>query len=1740
MKKFKRYVASTLAIILIACAILPDFALGVSADTKTDVQRSVENRISKVADYVFEYHTGEYGLLYDLRQIMEMGMYLDHLTKCDKFSVTESQLEYYTERYNDAVSTFNNRYEYDSTVETKLILDTGHDFTTDFRNNMYKIIPTYLDTRLKSINDAYAVIDNDTSKEDYLDDNRILIMNFYKVISTYQTIPEDLTNLTPADKNGNIAAYSVMGDDNNKKIKDVINKIIKNYTELLSYGKEAATVANIVGDITINEDADPVTILTNAQVNESGEILAQDSYSLSAAYLAILAASSVYTPLTSYAGDTEFTSALKSLISNQTEAGKLVNVYNNTKDFRKPLYKRSLDTNGDPTGTASLITIEDFFNEIESGDAGSLVAVTGDFSYNGEVDSWVYYQDSGAVVGDSESDNNNAELTGSGNNTVNETETGSEEVAAKYDEVSIPDGSTRTEKIGAWMTRIVQATYDYGLASESNKSNAVEQIRNSVSELKKVVKIKGSGNVSDSLIKDQKVIDIMARAAKCRVPSVSNNAIDSQKKLIDAFRNYYELYKAASDVMNADGLSQEVKDMAKKLVDNYTNYCDQCLLGLANINNNSSFKKLSSGNSNPFNSNGKYAAWIKWINSATGNLVKTYKSDQSDKLDDYKKTLKNKAENKGLSVSNVKDVTSQYYTGDYSHYVLLSISANTSDNDSDSKLASIKGLLKSLVGPVDAHATATDGNNTTTAADSEETAEVTTSADSDETTTSAESETDSASATTVSDISTTTQLEATTQSRDLNKAIFAYDEMTDETKFTQPVLFYGTRYNRAVDNATTMLLNNIIKNAANLNAIKNKSTRYLYVNVYGDIVTDDNLVILPGIANPLLYNGDSAYNPYTVAFVNNYPNILAKSSSLKFVSENDIGKYILMSAEKESNINNKEIRGYLVNTSDTVKETSSIAFPLMEGNFYSNSSDSVEIYTANRYVIGDLTEWQSKDIYEWSPIAITKTPTVSGNVVFPYVVTEDPTYSVAKVIATNMFIYLALDRQTNIYTNAGKLADNYIANNLVFNGLNGTNNPLGYAKNRLLEYEQFVNNSLERFKTQISDISRNILDNIKDVDGVIGLKSSYVDPILGNIFQVVRDLFVPFMLICGLLILIAFMKMKRDLIESAILTGVSLVVVFLFIYIFPIYLPMAYNVVINNVCEVLTYEVLGVKTEINDTNDTNVTMLDDTGNFVYDTSSLTLYRVGFNEINKLADDLGVTSNEISGGNRYIIDQEAGLFAEGDSIKINTDILFKTLPITGSYTSEGSDDDTSGVYQLKATKTVSNNVDYYTPYYQMVDIFIERLNAIGRIYNIPRKTTTYANNKVKDNYLVYSFVNSEVFLMPGEYGTSEIVETTMTDDEREEYETKNANIQAQLKEVFGDTNDFLGLSSLLFELTPEMQNTLWAKTMQTNGYYDAEWDPDVDRISTVINYVNTNTKKFIFDIEDQIGKLSDETMIKIITLRALVALTQETSEYGHWWYPFSINYDEMILGDIVQCVYTNDYSKYINMDMDVISYISEELGLFHLLIFDANLILMFVIVNLIKIIVPILYLLLGFMLIAKMYMSDDLRLPVKGFLKCNALMITVFTLFGVFIVVASNMNGSAFSIYITLLINLVTLFVLVTVATSVLTNITDLGNSTVNVNIAGGLGKIPALGTKIANLQVNNLSHNKLSETEQNEYTDRFSKYDYDASVDDRYDNNYAVYDDMSTGYNAYNEDYTDNLFVTDTDDSVVSDLTQYE
>lgn len=1699
MRQFKKLIVFSLVLILTVSSVISSYSIPVRADTRTveDQRQSILNRCVELENQYTTKTISGYTLLYNLRIITEIGMYSKLIEKETSLNFSTAEKTYYCEKYKKLVEQFNKMYSSESSKYDCMTLSDKNFNYENVKENLINVIPSYLDKELGTIQKDYDSATDTSSKEKVLKKNTVTLSNLYKIVITYQDVQKDLTSLTPLKADNTSKTFSIVeGENNNETAKKKINKLITTYSKILTVGKEAYEETLKSVDLNVSDTEDYITELCDAQMYQ-GQVVSKESYALKGAYFAILAASGTYIPLQSYAGNDTFTKSLIKLTNNETTAKNLINLYNNTKDYRKPLYKRSIDSNGNPTGTAKLLTVSEFFKDIEEGNSGALVAIQGKLKYSAEANAWVYYKDDLAdtvtqQVQESFSTDDNTDTEGDevdkskdtgDTTTLDSLEKDYKNGEKKKIEVSNYNDLTSLQNL---VIDLIETKGDYDAAQQLKANKTIlnpiqDRFKSDCSEIKKMA---GMTNFKDPALTST-VGTILAQVLTIKYKGIKLETAISRLQLT------MDVYKAVNGKTGKQCYEDAKTYLTEKPIATYI----------------SGISKIYGGNEITKSTAKSYAdkAIAKGNNKGifvfTGDVSKGCIALAQDfKQKNVKGFSRSKEFTYGGAGTKYRYIMAEYKENGFyypkgSKAKSFSINGTKYDFSTGEKVSqnggTISGILKALAQPftpleVQAAKAAQDNTNTTDTSTGGE-------SNTDDGTT---SDNDSESNTTVTTTTTTqnTAVESTQDKKyDLDSATYSYEEVTDENIMSQPLLFYGTEYERAVDNTTSAVLRNILKNASALSVIKSKSSRFLYVNCYGDIVTDDNLVILPGASNPLLYNDNENYNPYTAAFMNNYPSIITNSENLQFTSKNDVGKYLAMANTSDEDYTDTDIKAYLVSGDDSVDETSEITLAKLQREFYANNVDSLNILSTGRYAVGSYQNWKNSDLYAWSSIVMKKTPLVDDKIIFPYVPKDDLDGSVGASIASNLYTFYTKDASDTGSTS--KLNDNYICHNFIFCNSNGTNDPVGYAKNFQLQYDTYVKNTLERFTTQLIDLSDSLFSKVSKLDGVIGLKNTYTDPILGNLLGTIRQYWIPFCFIVGLIFLAAFMKMRRDLIESVIMVVVSLAVTYAFVNIVPVYLPLAYNSVINNVSENLTYQILGTSAEINDVEDTHVSSVGDNGDFLNQTTSLTLYKVGTKDFADFANSLNVDQSQLLGGKKYIIDQASGLYAEGDKLKISADVLFDTLPITGSYEDSGE-----GTYTMKATKTVSNNMDYYAPYYQIVDGFVSKLNALAQIYDIPRKTTTYAQSTVKDSYLVYSFVNSPVFTTPGNYKQGEVEETNLSDADQEEEALNSKTVEEELTKEFGSGTDFLGIGDLVYNLGDSEKKTLWAQTMRKNGYYTADWEPVKDKLNSLVVYVNYQTKKFIYDMSDEVGSMSDDTMIKLISLRALVAFTQQASEYGDWLYPYCINYNEYNLGDIVKCIYTSDYNKYVNLDMDIVNYVGNDLGWFFLILFDASVILLYLIVFILKLLVSVLYVSLAILIIVKLFTQNDLKAPITGYFKCNVIVFALFTALSLCLVGVSKLDGSPIALFLTLLVLCLVAYVLATLLSSLIRGFATLGNETINAKITGLAQHLPFGRNMQQNMQVNttNVNYGKRNSRTGFNPEERgvFDSYRIDQDVDD--------------------------------------------
>lgn len=1446
---------------------------------------AIADRCIDFQGYLVNVGTKQYGLLYSLRILSQYCLYVHFMDKYyEDLNIASKSVSMYEQDLREEIDNFNARFSKKSKDYECLTLEA--DFTgvwnstdnngshstakKDIEKIVVETIPSYLNSVLKGVEDKVTEARGDMAKVKKVKaDNATLLTNVYSVYTYTLEAKKDLSTFTPFNSFGKHKSYSVK--HGGKTLEDSLNESIKDYDDLIQVAKEQVASEQTDEDISLDLSLSYVDNLSDAVTKSTG-VEIPESPRLSRLYYAIMAASSVYVPLQSYTGNSEFQAALKSLTNDDTVQKQMVEFYSSVKDIRKPLYKRELDEKGIPAGVATLMTIQDFFDDIKEGNSGALCSVLGKFSYSETSNSWLYYQD----------DTRNTD-------------------EADYSDIE----NRRDSSVGT---------------SDSAEDNSWGDIETE------------------------------------------------------------DDFEGTEDNGDRSGDSTvEPKLIGQK---------GQSILG-------------------------GLLAGISTKASAAGPTA-----------------------------------------------------SPTASSDDGS----------------DASSNASSGND-------EETIEDT--------------------------------------------AVFAYSEITDATKLTDVQYFYGCDYQRDVDNMTFEIMTNILRGSSNLQYISDKSTRYLYINAFGDIVTDDNLVIFPGIANPLLYQAEAAYNPYTAAFMNFYPSAYKTTGKFKLTNKNSIGKYLVM--KQTSGKSSEAVALYSLKTQsiDSVKSTSPLVNSDIYLDFTVDGSQMHSLLQYRRLVFGSNSNWNENNaMYLYTPLVYGETAQIGGVNVFPYVVNEDINYNIAKAVAANMYWYLTTDVSAGKKTDVHKLNDNYIIHNFIVSGVNGTNNPKGYAANVLEQYEKYVENSQNRLLSKILDLSETLFASLSSVQGIIGFRESSQSPILGRVLSVCRQNLIFFFLIIAIMLLIAFNRMKIDRFQLLVKFIVCMLLSYFSITIIPAYLPMLFNMVINNVSENLSYKVLATQVE-KDSIGEKETVLNEDGSMKLNTDSITIYRAGTLNYQEFVNNVNVDEDELTAGNIVVLNQESGLFAEGDSLKINTHKLFDTLKITKDKSSEVAsssgdvspstvDEGASNVYKLKAYKTVSNNMDYYAPFYQIVDSFIRQMNQFQEIVNIPRSVLVYSNGMIKDNFLVYSYVNSSVFLTPGNYADDQNMEG-ITSEEQEAFVADSAALAAELESAFGDeshASDFLGLSSWLLEPAKEMQKTLWYKTMAANGYYNENTgEPNKKRVNDLITKVNNVTKDFIFDMDSLVGQVSDETMIELISTRAMVALCQEVSDFGHWVYPFSLNYGDFSLKEVVNAVFISNYEKFVSMNLDVIDYVGYNDGWFNLIVLDILVIFLFLLVWVIQTLVSLLYLLLCITLVMKLMAQGEGKTVVKGFAKCTLIIVICHTLLVAGLIFSEKSNGSVISIYLMLGVCILISYVLAVVVTSVIGDWANVGNNALDVRLQKAFHLGSAL-SKVRNLRVGNMMASHLNHAGRNQY-DRYKRSDYGYGGYNDYDSRYDVYrydspvDDMYTGFSGY-------------------------
>ena len=950
------------------------------------------------------------------------------------------------------------------------------------------------------------------------------------------------------------------------------------------------------------------------------------------------------------------------------------------------------------------------------------------------------------------------------------------------------------------------------------------------------------------------------------------------------------------------------------------------------------------------------------------------------------------------------------------------------------------------------------------------------------------------------------------------------ETVTDVDKLSDSYFSYGYKGSNvnAQSVTNTMLASNILIDNKAIDSISNVSARYLYVNPFGDIVLDDDTVVIPASANATYYSSEDriTYNPNTAAFMNFYPTVSLNSKD--FSASGFAGKFICyMKTDKNGKSTDNGPTEYKPSafgqtstgpctSIDDVYSAQSVLYKISSneeslktwGNGYDMMPLEITMFDGGSDKIQTMRAMEYSFVFHWKGI-FSATRTQSQDLIC---IVPNSKLTVTYGSTTNLFPLTGDETDSDFIERCKYIAHRYyegmsyskegecVGHNERYDyqkmtklfecALDGLSNINTYVKNSMSEYEdKEKDNVLKRLVKSGVDW---LVSGIGETKGAIGVSDAYSSPIFSSILFYF-DEFLPFILVAVFVYFIAKYSRRKVNIIYAI-SGIifSMVFVFFFLELVPNYLPIAVNGLVNNTSDDLAYNSMFMRFEqYNNAYSTNASVNSDSENDL-DSCSINLYRINDIDLDNFCSRLKIDKQDLLSDKGVILDADSGLFVKGDVIKISLDRVMSSLSIKGSYTN----DDIQNQYSITSTKYISSSLDYYCPYYAVVDSFIDKLNKFSKLYSIPSSQVYYPSIKsYKDSFMVSSYVNSDLFLNGQDL--------TVLKDNFNSLVYDNATDPT----MFGDNNiDWLGLNEVMTNYISDnydkVKETLWYKTMERQGYYSKGDLTDEEGLSKIINNVNKVTKRFLVANAEELNYISDENLIKLISLYATCELDRELGFIDDAIYPESLNYEELTINDVLLPIVTTDYGRYVAANMDLSDYVNEEFNWIGSLLLGIDILLCWLIVNIMKYAIPVMYLILLLCIIYRFVVKkDEVKTAVWGYIKVFGSLCLSYMVFIMCSSFVKKFNDSVFILVILLLVYGIILSIMSTIIYALLISKFDFGSVNVASTIKRMADKTPL--RKVFG-KFEKYKRDRDGVLSVDEKYDKFNRYSFNTSLDDVY------------------------------------------
>lgn len=920
----------------------------------------------------------------------------------------------------------------------------------------------------------------------------------------------------------------------------------------------------------------------------------------------------------------------------------------------------------------------------------------------------------------------------------------------------------------------------------------------------------------------------------------------------------------------------------------------------------------------------------------------------------------------------------------------------------------------------------------------------------------------------------------------------------------------------AIGGTTSMIVHNAAQDAKDNSYIRGARAERLFINGLGDIVLANGVVVLPAIANPLLYvyddkyssteddeeyeslflNDDdiSAYYPYTATFMNHLTGThINEDGKVEISSEGDENKLI------PAIMNKNESWTYMIKSANSanvakVSRKGKLRMVAIAAKSFRPADDITLSYTGlsiaegtGRASIGDILSVGGTGITGATVRFITRSDMYSGQgfSYFPLIDSDGDLRSsylaVAGPIVTSALRYVSVtETSTGHMTSSGRFRISHYIESFLAEGLLGTQYAETLTKNSQVSYEDLVADQSGRFLKFLIQITESACESLGKIDGVLSIKGPYENTFFNILFRFIQEFYLIIAIILMVFVASKFFKGHFNVLYVCFIGLLCIAGFEVYANWLPTLVPQVYNFAVNDTIEDVVWNTVLYNAEsYSDTYKSTDSKDPVTGAPKAYTSTITLYQLTNAEMRTVAARQGVPLETLQKGEAVFLDEDAGIFVQGNMIKMSVDSLLAANPMRGLYKSqwdELGDDWTADIdfsttensftmnpYSIQLTGPQVSLEAYYTPYDHIERALMSQLNTFATYFRIQRNSFSYDDGAFyKDAFLVKSYLYSGIVTAPGDRSVLQmsIIPDSVTTDQQDPNDTfvtpdENALIDA-IQQAFYPEEDWLGLIQI-FELPDKgVQDTLWGYLMQYRGWFDLNWKLTpygAEKVSDMIRYINTHTKMWCFENIDNLAYCSDENAIKMISLYATTCFTHYFSEISEWVYPNYVDASGIALKDVLYGSMTSLKDRNFAYDGTVVNTVGLNLGVFGVIFLLLIILFSAVFVFIVTYMVPILYALLGGIIIFKLVNDEDSLGLIKGYTKVTIVSAVLYFLFSLSLKLV-RVGGYMWYAYLgCALCIMLCCYFLFWVVLSVVTDVNELGNNTLTNNLLRGLDKL---------------------------------------------------------------------------------------